>query len=78
MGKVLKLKAHRRNRLKWSTYKSNGYVTVQLEWRTADRAGCLQHHLREDEFAQLSNPAWHFWQLIDYMTDRAREHGGRV
>jgi hypothetical protein len=77
MGQILSLQTHRRNRVKWSAVRIKGYIEITMEWRTRDRAFCTTQLVPVAEWQELKNPAFHFWALIENLTDMAIERGAR-
>jgi predicted phosphatase len=78
MGQILHLRAHRRNRAKWSAVRLSGNIVITLEWRTADKALCATQAMSAKEWKELKNPAFHFWTLIEFLSDLAIERGARL
>lgn len=80
MGQVVQLRTRRErmNRAKWSAVREDGVVCVTLEWRTADgKVWSMNQGIPLWEFKQLTHPDFHFWAMIQFMQDVARNRGAR-
>lgn len=77
MGQVLRLPRPRRYRVKWSAVQLSGSIVITAEWRTADRAQCAVQCISRWELENLTHPAEHFWQVIEYLRHMAVRHGAR-
>lgn len=77
MGQVLHMPKRRRHKVKWSARRAKDKIEIMVEWRTADRAGCMVQAMTLYEWELLGKPAFHFWTIIEYMRDAAQERGAR-